>query len=81
MDRLDPGRYGPIEDFPPEVLAGERREQALLFKRLATLRTDAPLFADVEQLRWRGPTDAFGAWAERIGDKRLLPRANSVLST
>ena len=34
-------RHGPIEAFPPEVL-GERREQALLFKRLATLRRDAP---------------------------------------
>src|SRR5436189_1086661 len=40
-------RYGPIEAFPDEVL-GERREAALLFKRLATLRADAPLFTDVE---------------------------------
>jgi 5'-3' exonuclease len=71
-------RYGAIEDFPPEVLAGERRELALLFKRLATLRTDAPLFADVEELRWRGPTDGFAAWAERIGDARLLPRTVSA---
>ena len=52
--------------FPPEVL-GERRELALLFKQLATLRTDAPLFADVDELRWRGPTDAFAAWTERMG--------------
>jgi 5'-3' exonuclease len=74
-------RYGAIEDFPPEVLAGERRELALLFKRLASLRTDAPLFADVEELRWRGPTDAFTAWAERIGDARLLPRAISAASS
>ncbi|HWC64693.1 MAG TPA: 5'-3' exonuclease H3TH domain-containing protein, partial [Thermoanaerobaculia bacterium] len=43
-------RYGPIEDFPPEVLGG-KRERALLFKDLATLRTDAPVFADVEELR------------------------------
>ena len=48
-------RHGPIESFPPDVL-GERMEQALLFKRLATLRTDAPLFDDVDALRWRGPT-------------------------
>jgi 5'-3' exonuclease len=75
------GRYGALEDFPPEILNGERRTLALLFKDLATLRTDAPLFADVDQLRWHGPTDAFAAWAERIGDARLLPRANSVLST
>jgi 5'-3' exonuclease len=74
-------RYGAIEDFPPEVLAGERRTRALLFKQLATLRSDAPLFADVEDLRWRGPTDAFAAWAERIGDARLVPRAISAASS
>jgi 5'-3' exonuclease len=43
-------QYGPIERFPKEVL-GRQRQQALLFKRLATLRTDAPLFDDVEELR------------------------------
>ena len=70
--------YGRIEDFPPQVLAGERRAMALLFKQLATLRTDAPLFSDVEQLRWSGPTDAFAAWAATIGDVRLLKRSYSV---
>jgi 5'-3' exonuclease len=48
-------RYGAIETFPPEVL-GPDRDLALLFKNLATLRTDAPLFGAVEELRWRGPT-------------------------
>jgi 5'-3' exonuclease len=71
--------YGPIEEFPPEVL-GERRALALLFKDLATLRTDAPLFADVEDLRWRGPTDAFEAWAAKIGDARLLPRSQKIIT-
>jgi 5'-3' exonuclease len=71
-------RYGAVENFPPEILAGERRERALLFKRLATLRTDAPLFADVEELRWRGPTDGFAAWADKIGDARLLPRSRNA---
>ena len=71
------GQYGPIEAFPSNVL-GDRREQALLFKHLATLRTDAPLFRDVEEVRWRGPTDAFAAWAERIGDPRLLKRVTSL---
>src|SRR6202030_1182946 len=46
-------RYGKIEDFPPELL-GEERKLALLFKDLATLRTDAPLFLDVGELRWCG---------------------------
>lgn len=67
-------QYGALEDFPPEVL-GEKREHALLFKDLATLRTDAPLFANVEELRWRGPTDAFPSVAAQIGDERLLERA------
>ena len=66
-------RHGAIEDFPAEVL-GERREPALLFKKLATLRTDARLFGDVEELRWRGPTDAFAERATELGDARLLDR-------
>jgi 5'-3' exonuclease len=70
-------RYGRIEDFPTDVL-GERRDLALLFKTLATLRTDAPLFANVDELRWRGPTEGFPACAERYGDPRLLARANKA---
>jgi len=66
-------RHGPIESFPPEAL-GEHREQALLFKRLATLRSDAPLFDDVDQLRWRGPCDEFAAWTQRIDAPHLLER-------
>jgi len=54
---------------------GERREQALLFKKLATLRTDAPLFSDVDALRWNGPTSAFSSWAERMESPKLLERA------
>jgi 5'-3' exonuclease len=67
-------RYGPIEAFPENVL-GKERERALLFKLLATLRTDAPLFRDVEEIRWRGPTDQFAAWEARLSDKRLMERA------
>lgn len=67
-------QHGPIESFPPQVL-GELREQALLFKRLATLRTDAALFTDVEALRWRGPAPEFAAWCGRIAAPQLLQRA------
>jgi 5'-3' exonuclease len=67
------GRYGMIEDFPSTVL-GERRELALLFKDLATLRTDAQLFDDVDELRWRGPADTFAACVAQLGDARLLAR-------
>src|SRR6266850_509701 len=49
---------GAIEAFPPAVLS-QNRDLALLFKELATLRTDAPLFHEVDELRWRGPTAAF----------------------
>ncbi len=66
-------RYGPIEAFPPELL-GTRHKEALLFKRLATLRNDARLFKRVDQLRWRGPSDDFAAWTQRMEAPRLLER-------
>ena len=66
-------RHGPIDDFPADVL-GEHRDLALLFKDLATLRTDAPLFRDVDALRWSGPTPAFDACAERLGAARVRER-------
>jgi 5'-3' exonuclease len=67
-------QHGPIEDFPPGVLGAER-DLALLFKKLATLRTDAPLFGEVGELRWRGPTDTFAAFSERLGNAGLLERS------
>ena len=70
-------RYGAIEEFPPEAL-GERRDLALLFKKLATLRTDAPLFAEVEEIRWRGPMSGFADWAERLGAPKLLARVQAA---
>jgi len=70
-------RHGPIESFPPNVL-GEQRDLALLFKNLATLRTDAPLFKNVKTLRWRGATPAFAAWAERMESPRLLERCEKA---
>src|SRR4051812_30075908 len=69
-------QYGPIEQFPVSVLDGERRANALLFKNLATLRTDAPLFANVDELEWRGPTQPFEQYAvTRLGDERVAQRA------
>src|SRR5437867_8357683 len=58
--------HGAIEAFPPAIL-GDKRDDALLFKKLATLRTDAPLFQEVDELRWRGPTTGVGAWTQQIG--------------
>ena len=68
-------QYGAIENFPPAALPGETRRTALLFKDLATLRTGAHLFDNVDGLRWCGPTDAFSAWSKRLEDPRLLTRA------
>jgi 5'-3' exonuclease len=70
-------RHGPIESFPDSVL-GERRERALLFKKLATLRTDAPLFRTIDALRWNGPTADFAAWTARMEAPRLLERATKA---
>jgi 5'-3' exonuclease len=66
--------HGPIESFPDGLLGTDDRDRALLFKELATLRTDAPLFRDVDELRWAGPGPGFGRWVERIGDARLGDR-------
>jgi 5'-3' exonuclease len=71
-------RHGPIENFPPTVL-GDNLEMALLFKKLATLRTDAPLFSDVDELRWRGPREDFAAMSERLGDARVLARSQKAI--
>ncbi|MEO6969281.1 MAG: 5'-3' exonuclease H3TH domain-containing protein [Chthoniobacterales bacterium] len=70
-------RHGPIEKFPSTVL-GKQRDLALLFKKLATLRTDAPLFKKVEALRWRGATPGFAAWAEKMEAPRLLERVDKA---
>jgi 5'-3' exonuclease len=72
-------QHGPIEDFPPNVL-GEQRDMALLFKRLATLRADAALFTDVDELRWRGPKEEFSTYATQFGDARLITRAKKSLT-
>ena len=73
-------RYGRLEDFPFEIL-NDNLESALLFKKLATLRIDAPLFADVEQLRWRGAAKSFASVAEKIGDARLATRVLDLDTT
>jgi 5'-3' exonuclease len=73
-------KYGPIESFPPNVL-GAHHQDALLFKTLATLRTDAPLFEDVDELEWTGPRHEFEAMAVRLGAERVLQRATAHAAT
>src|SRR3989441_3786973 len=71
------GRFGRIEDFPSEILDSQR-ELALLFKDLATLRTDLPLFKRIDELRWTGPASSFAAVTEKIGDVRLATRIKKL---
>jgi 5'-3' exonuclease len=70
-------QHGHIEQFPASVI-GDNRERALLFKALAILRTDAPLFDDVDQMRWAGPTPASASVAEKIGNARLAERVGRL---
>ena len=70
-------QHGAIEQFPPEILR-EHHDRALLFKLLATLRTDAQLFDSVDELRWTGPTGAFASWAGKIGDPRLIEKVEQL---
>ncbi len=71
-------RHGHIEQFPPDVLKQGNLELALLFKNLATLRTNAPLFRKVDELRWKGPAASFAALTEKIGDGRLAARVEKL---
>jgi 5'-3' exonuclease len=74
-------KYGHIESVPadwkswgvnaskPAALAAtlvRDHDQALLFRDLATLRIDIPVFDDVEELRWKGPTPGFQALAMQL---------------
>jgi 5'-3' exonuclease len=74
-------KYGHIESIPadwkswgvnaakPATLAAtliRDRDRALLFRDLATLRTDIDLFDAVDELRWKGPTPAFQSLATRL---------------
>jgi 5'-3' exonuclease len=71
-------RHGHIEDFPAGTLKEGNLERALLFKELAILRTDAPLFKNVDELRWNGPSPSFASVTKRIGDARLATRVEKL---
>jgi len=68
----------PIRRAFSEVL-NSKRDLAFLFRDLATLRTDLPLFATVDDLLWKGPTTAFPPIADRLDkasfSKERVPRS------
>ena len=71
-------QYGAIEKFPKEILQ-KQRKHALRFKQLATLRTDATLFDNIDQLQWLGPAPDFSIWATKIGAQKLIERARAAV--
>jgi len=89
-------RYGHIEDIPPRAMdwdvsvrsapklaatLDERREEAFLFRTLATLRTDAPVGESVDGWRWTGPTPSFRDTANALGEPALAERAERLAAT
>ena len=74
-------KFKHLENVPPIHVSGastprtppplartliEQRDRAFLFRDLATLRTDIPVFDSVEELRWTGPGERFPALAARF---------------
>ncbi|MFM7142057.1 MAG: 5'-3' exonuclease H3TH domain-containing protein [Alphaproteobacteria bacterium] len=87
------GRFAKIEEIPDDparwgvavrgadrlaAVLAEERDQAMLFRRLATLRTDSPVGDSVEAWRWRGPTPAFDAVARQLRAPELSRRAEEI---
>lgn len=89
-------RFGRLEAIPPDVrdwqvnvsnakclseVLNSQRGLAFLFRDIATLRTDLPLFASVDDLLWKGPTPAFAPIADRLDkakfSKKSVPRSRT----
>lgn len=88
-------RWGHLEDIPEDpttwdagvrgaaklnAVLREQFELALLFRRIATVETDADV-GTVESWRWAGPTDDFAALAAELGDPRLAERAERLAAS
>jgi 5'-3' exonuclease len=56
----------------------DNRALAVLFRTLATLRTDVPVFTDLDELRWRGPRADFERVANRLGVPEMWDRARRI---
>ena len=90
------GRYAHLERIPAKstewtvpvrgaarlaAALEENRTLALLFRTLATLRTDVPVFTSVDDLRWRGPQPAFERLAQQLRVPGLWDRARRIALT
>src|SRR5271154_466612 len=78
----DWGEWG-VNVASPKALSSTlvaNREQALLFRVLATLRTDVSVFDSVDQLEWRGPTANFAPLAARLDSSVTKARTRELTS-
>jgi len=86
-------RYGHIEKIPADVAEwditvrgaaalaaslNERREDAALFKTLATLREDAPVGANIDEWQWKGPAADFREMCVRLDMPEFVVRADAL---
>lgn len=86
-------RYGHLEDIPADpatwdvtvrgaaklgATLQEQYDDALLFRLIATINTDAPTISNVDELRWTGPTPALPEVARRLDAPALVDRANKL---
>lgn len=86
-------RYGHLEDIPADpatwdvtvrgaaklgATLQEQYDDALLFRLIATISTDAPTISNVDELRWTGPTPALAEVARRLDAPTLVDRANRL---
>ena len=86
-------RYGHLEAIPDDVgswevnvrnagklatILSQHRERALLFRDIATLRTTAPVFGSIDDLRWSGPRPDFFDLCARLNAAGLFKRAQAV---
>jgi 5'-3' exonuclease len=75
------------EDWPTSIRGARKLSatlqgswnDAILFRTLATLRLDVPVFDTVDELRWRGPTPAFEAIATRLKAQAALRKATAMM--
>jgi 5'-3' exonuclease len=86
-------RYPHFEDVPrdwrrwhPSIRGAQRLSavlfeqwnDAILYRTLATLRLDAPVFESVDELRWEGPEPGFERYTERLNSPALYKRALAI---
>ena len=86
-------RYGHLEDIPPAAVQWDvtvrggaklaatlqrEYEEALLFRRIATIETDAPVSASVDELEWMGPSPTFAEVCARLDARNFIRRAERL---